>query len=115
MTQNIVGTPLYDRIIEHGADSVAGPELTHKVWDPTPWVIDVYVGRHTEDTEHNIRQWCGDNFGKESWPIHDKPADWYRAGSTVMGWTWFGFKTEEMMRRFIEAWPDNVKTEEVAV
>lgn len=114
-TEDTVGTSLYGRIIQHAIDKNDAErlELAHKVWDPTPWVIDVFVGRHEEDTEHYIRQWCLNNFGKESWPIHDNPADWYRGGATVNGWTWFGFKTEEMMQRFIDAWPDNVRDEHV--
>ena len=90
--------------------------LEKKVWNPTPWVIDVYVGKndgYVNADEGNIREYCIKNFGKQSWPIHGRPANWYRAGMTVLGWTWFGFKTKEMMEKFIEDWPENTKHEKV--
>jgi len=106
-------TDIYNKIIEHATKDDKRLALSHKVWDPTPFVVDVYIGDRDEFgdgvDEHNIRQYCEEHFGKESWPIHDKPADWYRGGATVNGWTWFGFKTEEMMGKFINDWPENIK------
>jgi hypothetical protein len=108
-------TPLYHSIIEHANGD--GPchdlELTHKVWDPTPWVVDVYLGdRENTSTplrqdECAIKRFCRANFGKESWPMHDEPAAWYSGGAIVDGWTWFGFDSEQKMNQFLEAWPDN--------
>ena len=90
--------------------------LQKKVWNPTPWVIDVFVGiSDSSGGEHKdearIREYCVEHFGVQSWPIHDKPANWYRAGFTVDGWTWIGFKTKGMMEQFISSWPDNIKKE----
>ena len=112
-----MSTEIYNRIIKHAQDKHDDDrfKLTHKVWDPTPFVIDVYTGKRNEYGEgiddYELREYCKENFGKESWPIHDKPADWYRGGATVNGWTWFGFKTKEMMKKFIENWPNNVRVE----
>ena len=108
-------TELYKRIIKHATekDDDERLALSHKVWDPTPFVIDVYMGEIAEfgmrTDERTIREYCRGYFGKESWPIHDEPADWYRGGATVDGWTWFGFKTKEMMDKFIFDWPENTK------
>jgi len=106
-------TDLYKRIIQYAEkkESVDGLALEKKVWDPTPFVIDVYIGKRNsiDDDEQDIREYCIENFGKESWPIYNKPADWYRCGATVDGWTWFGFKTEQMMLKFISDWPENTK------
>lgn len=110
---------LYDSIIEHSRkkENEEGLALSHKVWDPTPYVLDVYMGKDNYcgegKDEYNIREYCKKNFGKQSWPIHNKPANWYRGGATVYGWTWLGFKTKEMMDKFILDWPENIKQEEV--
>jgi len=108
---------LYESIIEHATKDGDEERLTlsHKVWDHTPFVLDVYVGERNEYgegiDESEIREYCRENFGKESWPIHNKPGDWYRGGATVDGWTWLGFKTKEMMEKFISDWPKNTKVE----
>jgi len=90
-----------------------GPVLTHKVWDPTPWVVDVYEGDLGKDNYRSDMQkiiaWCLDNIGEESSPIHGHPGKWHRAGFSINGWTWIGFDSKEHMTMFLEAWPDNSK------
>jgi hypothetical protein len=95
-------TPLYRRILDSDPNVLA---LRHKVWDPTPWVIDV---RSDDEKRFEHREWLFNNVGKESWPIHEKPGDWYFSGATVQGQTWLGFSTEEMMQRFIAAFPESI-------
>jgi len=102
-------TPLYHRIIEHSKASFAGEVLTRKMWDNTPWVADVYFGRYGTERvlmDHKIRIWCTEHFGKEAWPIHDKPGNWCRGGATGDGWGWIGFHTEEMMLQFLLHMPN---------
>lgn len=103
-----VGTDLYRRVTayaeERGADDLA---LHLKVWQPTPWMIDVYVGK-TYSEEWLLpahHEWCNANLGEESWPIHGHPGVWHRGGATVDGWTWYGFATEDLMRRFLAQFP----------
>ena len=109
-------TDLYDSTMEHHRNDSKQLELEHKVWDPTPWMIDVFLGGYGEveyKDERNIYDWLSENIGEESWPIHDRPKQtWYRAGFTVMGWTWIGFGTKEQMESFEKAWPDNLKKKE---
>jgi len=99
----IKGTEIYDRVMA----SPQGDELMHKVWDNTPWIIDCYTGgidiygRYQE-----IREWCTENFGKEAWPIHDKPGNWNVGSATIHGWTWIGFHTVDMMHKFLKHWPN---------
>jgi hypothetical protein len=81
-------------------------ELEHTVWDPTPWVIDIYSPHDALRTSHIC--WLRENIGKESWPLHGEPGDWHFGGATVQGQVWLGFKTEEMMQRFCNAFPENV-------
>jgi len=114
-----MSTELYGRIIKHAQDKRDddGLTLAHKVWNPTPWVISVFMGESESpgdehEDEARIRAYCVEHFGVQSWPIHDRPANWYRAGFTIYGWTWLGFKTEEMMKKFIEDWSHNVKEKE---
>ncbi|WP_278366920.1 hypothetical protein [Marinobacter salarius] len=93
---------LYQRQIAECDD-----KLMHKVWDGTPWMIDAYTGGMARGDERyrEIMEWCRDQFGPEAWPIHGKPGDWHCGGATVMGWTWLGFATKEMMDKFAAAWP----------
>jgi len=96
-------TPLYKRIVAHAVDS-GDIDLTNKVWDNTPWVINVNTGSPSDyenDRLHGMIEWCTLNLGPEAWPIHDKPGNWYRSGATVMGETFIGFHTECMMNDFM--------------
>lgn len=108
-------TPIYHGIILHAEANGGNLDLQHKVWDPTPWVIDVYMGALLDDRsglrmdEYAIREWCEEHLGAESRPIHDRPGAWHRASFAIDGWTWIGFDTYEHMAVFILAWPDNIK------
>ena len=106
-------TELYDKIIKHGETSCAGSDLTHKLWDHTPWVIDVFFGGHNSESERSILDYCFCNFGPEAWPIHGKPGNWYRGGATVDGSGWIGFHTAAMMEQFTKdnAGPSNAKNQ----
>ncbi len=102
-------TPLYHRIMAHSVDNAEQLALSHKVWDPTPWVIDVFTGgAHRPEGMDRIeamRDFCIEHFGPESWPIHDRPARWMFGSATVDGWTWMGFATEEMTNQFLAKFP----------
>lgn len=102
----MITTEIYRKIIEH-AQSVdeEALDLAHKVWDPTPWVINVKTGSFDENIYPPMREFCLKNFGEESWPIHNKPRNWYRGGVTLFGWTWMGFATKEMMEQFLIEFP----------
>lgn len=102
----IIGSELYRRTMAYDYKDAARTEVMHMVWDGSPWMCDAYTGSTTDDRDHEIRQWCRDQFGPESWPLHGMPGKWQRGGATVYGWTWFGFETEEMMNQFIERWPE---------
>ena len=100
-------TPLYrDYILANNPDPT---DLQRKVWDGTPWIVDVYTGGSANvDRDRSIILWCADHFGEEAWPFTDEPraGRWKRGGATVFGWTWYGFDTEEAMNEFRAAWPD---------
>lgn len=96
----IEGSELYQRQVAN-----CGNELMHQVWDGTPWMVDAYTGTIENDGRYErMMRWCLDQFGFEAWPIHGKPGDWHSGGATVLGWTWMGFRTREMMDRFVAAW-----------
>ena len=102
-----MSTPLYrDYILANNPDPA---DLQRKVWDGTPWIVDVYTGGSANvDRDRSIILWCADHFGEEAWPFSDEPraGRWKRGGATVFGWTWYGFDTEEAMNEFRAAWPD---------
>lgn len=105
-----VGTDLYRRILTFDFLDEDRLALMRKVWSPTPWVVDAFVGSPMPGHEHfqrysEIRQWLAENLGEESWPIHGHDGRYHFGGSTVNGWTWIGFADEADMRRFVEAWP----------
>jgi hypothetical protein len=74
-----------------------------QVWSPTPWMLDVKV----MDRRREIRRWCNRSLGPESSPIHGHNGNWREGGVIVNGKTWFGFKTEEMMKQFEAQFPNN--------
>lgn len=82
-------------------------EINHKVWDPTPWVINVKSG--SEATEEGImlwqtmRNWLINNLGPESQPIFGIKGYWHRGSATVDGWTFIGFSSEALMISFMSA------------
>lgn len=100
----MTGSALYQRTMAWYDANDRDPELQHKVWDPTPWMLDVYTGNSDDDRMRVIMDWARERFGDEAWPIHGKPGTWHRGGATVYGWTWFGFDTEERMREFQIKW-----------
>lgn len=108
MSDQVIGTDLFHRTMER-ADSQADErgELMRKVWEGTPWMVNVYTGSGDDYGRSNaIRHWCQDKFGPEAWPIHGKSGTWHVGGATVMGWTWMGFATKEMMDEFMQQWGD---------
>lgn len=117
-------TPRYRAIMAYWEDDQRHLELEHKVWDPTPWVIDVRspypdgspASFRVGDVDRRTHvRWLRDNIGTESWPIHNAPGDWYFGGATVCGETWLGFRTKDMMDRFIAFFPQSlIPTMEVA-
>lgn len=82
-------------------------DLHVQVWSGTPYMIDVFTGGTREEyltRTWDIHQWCLENLGADHYAITGKEGVWQRGGATVDGWTWYGFKTEEMMNRFKEVW-----------
>lgn len=99
MSENESGTGLYQRQIKQSDNN-----LMKKVWDGTPWMIDVDTGSIESDRYREMMQWCRKQFGAEAWPIHGKPGDWQCGSVTIHGRTWMGFKTKKMLELFLEAW-----------
>lgn len=100
----MTGSALYQRTMAWYDEHDRDPALQHKVWDATPWMLDVYTGNTDDDRMRVIMDWARERFGDEAWPIHGKPGAWHRGGATVYGWTWFGFDTEDRMREFQIKW-----------
>ena len=99
----LTGTDLYRHVIAQGDSG-----LMHKVWEPTPWVVDVWTGGFSNNytREQEIRRWCAERFGPECFVIGGREGKWQRGGATIHGWTWMGFETEAMMNEFLAAWGD---------
>lgn len=104
-----IGNDLFARVMGFSYRTPETQDLMRKVWAPTPWMVNVYDGPSYpyDGLRIEIAEWCREQFGPESWPIHDKPADWHRGGATIDGWTWYGFATEEMLLRFLERFPQD--------
>lgn len=100
-----MSTDLYRRTMafEHRDPETAA--LMRKVWTPTPWMVDAFVGSLPSERERDIVEWCREQFGPEGSPIHEIAGTWHRGNAVIFGWAWFGFATEEQMQRFIAVWP----------
>jgi len=106
---SVNGSELYQRVITYFDKDEERDELSREVWSGTPWMVDAYTGKIENFGRYReIMDWCREQFGPEAWPIHGKPGSWHCGGATVMGWTWMGFATEDMMNQFIERWPSPV-------
>ena len=105
-SSDLLGSALFARAMKHAdedEDRERG-ELMRKVWEPTPWMLDVFDGGPGVDgRELEIRNWCNRHFGRESSPIHGHAGLWHRGNVTIHGRTWYGFATKEMMERFADA------------
>lgn len=100
-----MSTDLYKRTIAFNYDDTDRKALMRKVWDPTPFMVDAWTGRHEDGRDRQMIEWCFTTFGPESSPIHGKAGRWHRGGATVNGWTWFGFSTDTELQQFLERWP----------
>lgn len=96
-----IGSALYHKAITECLPEHR--ELQVKVWSPTPWMVDVFVG--SEERRRLIRNWCNHNYGRESLPIHDISGNWHEGGVTINGKTWYGFKTQAMMDAVMAQFP----------
>jgi hypothetical protein len=79
-------------------------ELMRRVWEGTPWMVDVLEGDFYHERGRDMLEWCDETFGPAAWPIHGRPGTWHRGSATVYGHTWYGFATEAQMRQFCERW-----------
>lgn len=102
------GTALYNDIVRHDYGDADTQALMRKVWSPTPWAINVIDFEPNSKEWFAFVKWAEENIGPASWPIHDRPGDWYRAGATINGRTNYGFSSEEAMEKFIARYPDRV-------
>ena len=108
------GTELYQRTMAEWASEDDGGELMRQVWSPTPWMISVDVGIGNDERRREIRNWCNRNLGNETIPYgaHRQGGAWNEGSVTIIGKTWYGFKTKEMMERFQQRFPSpNDRTE----
>lgn len=96
-----VGSALFVRVMEQADD------LMRKVWAGTPWMTEAYTGSPDDARWQEMADWCETHYGPEAWPIHGHAGRWHRGGATINGFTWLGFATEEMMRAFEAAWPND--------
>ena len=102
-----LGTDLYLRVIVPSLPSEIGrAELMLRVWEPTPWIVNVWTGGFSEEfgREMEIREWCTGRFGPECFVLSRREGKWQRGSVTISGWTWMGFATEAMMNEFIAKW-----------
>lgn len=104
-----MATELYQRVIAFDHGDASRNDVVRKVWDGTPWMIDVFTGKCGDELDRDMREWCMKNLGPEASPIHGQDGEWQRGYATINGWTWFGFKTEDQMMRFIERFPSTNK------
>lgn len=97
-----MGSEIFKRFIQESLPEHKALNL--EVWSPTPWMVDVFVGEYIPHHSRNseIRNWLQQNFGNESSPIHKALGLWHESSVTIHGYSWYGFKTEKLMNRFLD-------------
>lgn len=108
-----MATALYERIIGYDYGDQERNDLMRKVWQGTPYVVNVTTGSINSDEWQEIMQFCRDEFGTEAWPIHGRAGRWQSGSATVFGETFIGFDTSKAMATFIRRFPDRVLVSEV--
>lgn len=103
-TPLITGTELFESVVSYDYGDFGRSELMREVWSVTPWMVNFYIGRHSEARDIEVRAWCVEHFGPEALPIHGRPGNWQRGNATINGWTWMGFASEDMLVSFLAAW-----------
>ena len=98
-------TPAFTALIDTSGEFA---EINRKTWSPTPWVIDVFIP--TDESKHVIRNWLIYNFGPESEPSCEVKGSWRASFVTVHSFCWYGFKTEDLMNRFLAKFPQPKRT-----
>ena len=106
----LTGTDLYRSAIDSAmyGDDAERADLMRRVWEPTPWMADVWTGGFAQEfgREREIREWCTERFGPECFVIGGREGKWQRGSATINGWPWMGFATEAMMNEFLAVWGD---------
>jgi hypothetical protein len=100
-----MATSLYDSMIAFNYGDAERAAIMREVWDPTPWMVDAFTGGCGGARERDMMDWCFEQFGQQSFPLHGRPGRWMQGCATVHGWTWFGFAEKTDMDRFIARWP----------
>lgn len=95
----VTGSALYHRVVS--------PDdfIMRKIWDRTPWMVQVWMGGADSTRLETIKAWCREHYGHEAQPIQGVAGDWHCGRASMKGRTWFGFRTEAMLKAFDEAWP----------
>jgi hypothetical protein len=99
------GTDLYRRMLDLSYPDRERGELMRRVWEPTPFLINVFTGDTGGVRERAILDWCHSTLGDECAPLHGRSGLWQRGCVTIHGWTWYGFATAELKRQFVSRWP----------
>jgi hypothetical protein len=111
-----MSTDLHKRMLAFNdrQDDPERAELMRKVWEPTPWMVDVYTGNYDGGREREMLHWCFKTLGQQASPIHERIGLWQRGHATINGWSWFGFSLERDMKEFVERWPSPTAAEYAA-
>lgn len=104
--EQVIGTDLYRRCCEKWQPRDV---LSLAMWSETPWMVDVYEGSFGtwQYRGNDMVEYCLDKFGPQAFLTRES-GKWRCSGATVSGWTVYGFANEDMMNRFLEAFPNPV-------
>lgn len=97
-------TELYKKMIEHEYQDQETRDLMQKVWQDTPFMVNIFTGPFENDRRREMEDWCRENFGQENLAIWGKKGNWQLGSVTIFGWNWAGFATQEQMEKFLARW-----------
>ena len=99
------GTELYRKVVNWEEHTTS--DFLRMVWEPTPYMIDVYTGGPTSGRRYEMHEWLTERWGPEGSTIHGHEGLWQFGDASIDGYTWLGFATKEMMQEFLRAWGEH--------
>ncbi|HEY0120630.1 MAG TPA: hypothetical protein VGC14_02525 [Rhizobium sp.] len=114
MVELIMATDLYHRVLTYDYGDKERSDLMAKVWNVTPFVVNVRTGSIDSEEYRAMIDWLRDTFGDQAWPIHGRAGQWQTGRATVFGETFIGFQAADGLAAFRAKYGDRIVEAEVA-
>ena len=62
----MTGTDLYRRMCAFNYGDAERAAVMREVWDPTPWMVEIYTGQCGDERDREMQRWCHDELDRKS-------------------------------------------------